>query len=81
MYLQVALLVKLELKKLLEASFIWPMDYSNWISNIVPVGKPIGGIFICINFRDLNKAFPKDDLALLNIDILVDLIVVHAMLY
>lgn len=33
-----------------------------------------------MNFRDLNKACPKDDFPLPNIDIIMDLIVGHEML-
>ena len=39
MHPQVALLVKDELKKLLDVSFIKPIDYVEWISNIVPITK------------------------------------------
>ncbi|GLJ53607.1 hypothetical protein SUGI_1143580 [Cryptomeria japonica] len=80
MHPQIAVLVKTELKKLLDVGFIRPIDYVEWISNIVPVGKPKGGIYICTDFRDLNKACPKDDFPLPNIDIIVDLTAGHAML-
>ncbi|GLJ16865.1 hypothetical protein SUGI_0290680 [Cryptomeria japonica] len=75
MHPQIAVLVKTELKKLLDVGFIRPIDYAEWISNIVPIGKPKGGIRICTDFRDLNKACPKDDFPLPNIDIIVDLTV------
>ncbi|GLJ52539.1 hypothetical protein SUGI_1118050 [Cryptomeria japonica] len=80
MHPQITILVKVELKKLLDVGFIRPIDYANWISNIMPVGKPNGGICICTDFRDLNKACPKDDFPLPNIDIIVDLTTGHAML-
>lgn len=80
MHPQVALLVKKELEKLLDAGFIKKIDYSDWISNIVPVAKPNGDIQIYTNFKDLSKACPKDDFPLLNIDMLVDLIARHEML-
>ena len=73
MHPQVALLVKDELKKLLDVGFIRPIHYAEWISNIVPVSKHSGGIWICIDFHDLNKAYPKDDFPLPNIDIIVDM--------
>lgn len=47
---------------------------------MVPIKKPNGKICICIDFRDLNKAYPKDDLPLPNIDNLVDAMVGHEML-
>lgn len=42
--------------------------------------NPIGKIRICIDFKDLNKVFPKDDFPLPNIDIIVDLTVGYEML-
>lgn len=39
MHPHVALLVKVELEKLLSANFIRVIDYAEWISNIVPVSK------------------------------------------
>jgi len=68
------LIVKEELQKLLDAKIIQPIDYSKWISNMVPIKKPNEKIRICTNFKDLNKACPKDDFPLPNIDKLVDVI-------
>ena len=73
MHPKVALLVKAELERMLAAKVIRPIDYSEWISNMVPVTKPSGDIRICTDFRDLNKACPKDDFPLPNIDMIVDL--------
>lgn len=56
-----AILAKVKRKKLLDVGFIQPIDYAKWISNIVPVSKPDKSIKICTDFRDLNKACPKDD--------------------
>jgi len=75
----IALMVKEELQKLLDAKFIRPIDYSEWISNMVPVKKPNGKICICTDFRDLNKACPKYDFPLPNIDNLVDTMIGHEM--
>ena len=80
MHPKVALLVKVELEKMLEEKFIHPIDYSEWISNMVPITKPSSDIRIYTNFRDLNKAFPKDDFPLPNIDMIVDLIARHKIL-
>lgn len=35
MHPQIAVLVKQELKKLLDVGFIRPIDYADWISNIM----------------------------------------------
>lgn len=75
----VALLVKVELEKLLKARFIRAIDYAEWISNIVPISKAKKSIRVCTDFRDLNKACPKDDFPLPNIDMIVDLTVGYEM--
>jgi hypothetical protein len=54
--------VKEELNRLLEANFIRPCQYADWISNIVPVEKKgTGKIRVCIDFCNLNRATPKDE--------------------
>ncbi|XP_072090416.1 uncharacterized protein [Arachis hypogaea] len=57
---------------LLEAGFIRELEYSPWLSNVVLVKKPSGKWRMCIDYSDLNKAFPNDSFPLLNIDALVD---------
>ncbi|PKI77170.1 hypothetical protein CRG98_002452 [Punica granatum] len=42
------------------------------MANIVPVEKKDGGVRVCVDYRDLNKASPKDNFPLPHIDILVD---------
>ena len=64
----------------MDASFIRPIDYVEWISNLVTISEHSGGIQICIDFRDLNTACPKDDFPLTNIDIIVNMIVVYEIL-
>ena len=61
MHPHVAPMVKVELEKLLKANFIRAIDYAEWISNIVPIFKHNKSIHVCTDFRDLNKAFAKDD--------------------
>jgi hypothetical protein len=54
--------VKEEINRLLDAKFIRPCRYANWISNIVPVEKKgTKKLRVCIDFRDFNKATPKDE--------------------
>ncbi|XP_077222157.1 uncharacterized protein LOC143856000 [Tasmannia lanceolata] len=69
-----------EVKKLLEVKFIQVVEYPEWLTNIVPVPKKDGKVRMCIDFRDLNKASPKDDFPLPNIDLLVDNTAGHALL-
>jgi hypothetical protein len=51
----------LEVNKLLEAEFIMPVDYPNWLANPVLVGKPDGSRRMCIDYTSLNKACLKDE--------------------
>ena len=46
----------------------------------MPVPKKDGKVHMCIDYRDLNKASPKDKFPLPHIDILVDNTVGHKML-
>ena len=39
--------------------------------------KKNGQIRICVDFQDLNKACPKDEFPLPNVDILVDVVDCH----
>jgi hypothetical protein len=53
--------VKEEINWFLDAKFIRPCRYADWISSIVLVEKNgTKKLRVCINFRDLNKATPKD---------------------
>ena len=42
------------------------------MANIVPVPKKDGKVYMCVDYRDLSKASPKDDFPLPHIDMLVD---------
>jgi hypothetical protein len=58
---------------LLQARFIQPCRYADWVSNIVPVEKKnTGKIQICMDFRNLNRATPKDEYPMPIADLLVD---------
>jgi hypothetical protein len=62
-----------EVDRLLQARFIQPCRYANWVSNIVPVEKKnTGKIWICMDFRNLNRATPKDEYPMPVADLLVD---------
>jgi hypothetical protein len=53
--------VKKEIEKMLEAGFIRPCGSAEWISSIVPVQKKDGWWWVCVDFRDLNRAAAKDE--------------------
>ena len=61
-----------ETERLLEAKFIRPCRYAEWISSVVPVYKKNGKLRVCIDFRDLNKATPMDGYPMPIADMLVD---------
>ncbi|KAG9442388.1 hypothetical protein H6P81_018242 [Aristolochia fimbriata] len=48
------------------------VKYPSWIANIVLVKKKTGQIQVCVDFRDLNKACPKDEFPLPITDLMVD---------
>ena len=59
--------IKVEVGKLLKAGFIEEIKCLKWLANIVSVKKKGGQIRICVDFRDLNKAWPKDEFPLPNV--------------
>ena len=64
--------IKAEVKKLLKEEFIYPIPPMKWVSNIIPMNKKQGTIRVCINFRDLNKACPKDNFPTPHIDQIIE---------
>jgi hypothetical protein len=48
-------------EKLLNIGFIYPIILTKWVSNLVLVNKKKGTIHVCMDFRYLNKACPKDN--------------------
>ena len=61
-----------EVTKQLKVGFIKPVHQAKWVANVVPVPKKHGKVRMCVDFRDFNKACPKDDFSLPHIDVLVD---------
>ncbi|XP_058211507.1 uncharacterized protein LOC131323676 [Rhododendron vialii] len=58
---EVYLQVKEEIERLFNAGFIRTARYVTWLSNVVPVLKKNGKIRVCVDFRNLNLASPKDE--------------------
>src|SRR4051812_17014127 len=64
--------IKAEVERLLRCKFIQTTRYVEWIANIVPVIKKNGSLRVCIDFRDLNAATPKDEYPMPVAEMLVD---------
>jgi len=69
---ETSLKIKEEVKKKFDAGFLAVTRYPEWVTNIVPVPKKDGKVRMCVDYRDLNRASPKDNFPLPHIDILVD---------
>ncbi|CAL2265901.1 unnamed protein product [Prunus armeniaca] len=73
MSMETKLKVKEEIERLLKAGFIRPAIYADWLANIVLVLKrKTGAVRICIDYRNLNEASPKDEYPMPMADMLVD---------
>jgi hypothetical protein len=65
--------VKEEVERLLNAGFIRPCRYAEWVSSIVSVEKKnISKIWVCIDFHNLNKATPKYEYPMAIADMLIN---------
>jgi hypothetical protein len=72
--------VKKEIEKMLEAGFIRPCSYAEWISSIVPIQKKDGRWQVCVDFRNLNRATPKDEYLMPVAETLINTTVNHKIL-
>ena len=77
---QWSLQVKEKIQKQLSVGFLSVVKYPEWLANVIPVPKKDGKVRVCVDFRDLNKASPKDDFPLPHINMLVDSTAGHPML-
>jgi len=69
---EVSLKIKEEVEKQFNAGFLVVAQYPQWVANVVPVPKKDEKVRKCVDYRDLNRASPKDDFPLPHIDALVD---------
>ena len=69
--------VKDKVMKLKQAAAIKEVFYPKWLANTVVVRKKNGKWRVCVDFMDLNRAYPKDPFPLPRIDQLVDATVGH----
>jgi len=64
--------IKEEIERLLKSKFIQTARYVDWLAYIVPVKKKNETIRVCIDFRNLNLATPKDEYPMPVAKMLVD---------
>ena len=72
--------VKKEVEKMLDAGFIRPCRYAEWISSVVPVQKKDGRWRVWVDFRDLNRATPKDEYPMSVAETLINAAAGHKMM-
>ena len=72
--------ILVEVKKELHAGFIRPCRYAEWISSVVPVQKKDGRWRVYVDFRDLNRATPKDEYPMPVTETLINAAAGHKML-
>ena len=76
---EMLLKIKEKVKKQLDARFLEVSKYLQWVANIVPVPKKDGKVRMCVDYRDLNRASPKDNFPLPHIDTLMDNMAKHSL--
>lgn len=64
--------IREEVKRYFNAEFLVVAKFPQWVTNIVLIPKNDDKVRMCVDYRDLNKASPKDDFLLPYIDVLVD---------
>ena len=61
-----------EVARLLAAEFIREIYHSEWLANVVMVPKKDDSLRMCIDFKHINQACPKDHFPLPRVDQIVD---------
>ena len=64
--------IKIEVQKNFHAGFIYLVSLTHWVSNTVLVMKKPGIIRVCVYYRDVNQACPKDNYPTPFIDQIID---------
>ena len=76
---EMLLKIKEEVKKQLDAGFLKVAKYPQWVANIGPIPKKDEKVRMCVDYRDLNRASPKDNFPLPHIYTLVDNTAKHSL--
>ena len=69
-----------EVDKLLQANAIREVEYPEWLAKVVLIKKENDKWRLCIDFIDINRAYPKDSFPLPRIDLIVDAMAGHELL-
>ena len=56
--------IKAEVMKQFNMGLLAITSYPQWVANVVLVPKKYGKVRMCMDYRDLNRASPKDDFPL-----------------
>ena len=64
--------IKAEVEKLLKDGFIYSVPLTECVSNLIPMDNKQGTIYVCTDFRDMNRACPKDNFPKPFIDQILD---------
>ena len=72
--------IQAEVDNLLKVGFIREVKYPEWLANVVIVPKKGGKWRVCVDYTDLNDAYPKDSFPLPCIDQIIDASAGHGML-
>ena len=66
------LVIQTEVDNLLQNGFIKAVKYPEWLANVVVVPKKGNKWRVCLDYTDLNDAYPKESFSLPRIDQIVD---------
>jgi len=64
--------IQSEVTKLIDSNFIREKQHPDWVANIISFTMKNGKFWVCIDFRDLNEACPKDEFHLLMTDVMIN---------
>ena len=72
--------IKEEVTHLLDIDSIREINYPDWLAKVVVVLKKNNKSRICVDYKNLNKACPKDSFPLTNIDQIIDAMARHKLM-
>jgi len=73
-------IIQEEVERLLKSDMIREVHFPRWLANVVVIQKKNGKWRVCVDFTDLNKAYPKDPFPLPHIDSMIDAAADHELL-